>query len=205
MGSDTASNTQAAQSPKRCAPYLNRNLMLIRILTLLFLLFSSNCFGQEYKDSLNLKQKLILSEEQNTKWFDSLKKLSTPQQMNFILDRVILDTNVYIKYSYADRIHVDYSIQSKTKFEGCCKPVIAIETIPIVFYFDDKFDQEKILDGIGKFKQMINDVIIDEIQVMPKERAMAFYGSDAMHGAILLKITDKKSIKLIKKLYGLTK
>jgi len=163
-----------------------------------FLLISSCCYCQNSKD-LNLKQRLILTNDQNTKWFDSLKNLSTLQQVHFILERIILDTNIYIKYPQPDRIRLDYNSFEKFKFEGCCKPLIVVENV--TYYGDSEFNPSRSTKDLKKFEKLLNNIIIDEIQVMPTAMAEALYGIEARSGTLLLKVSNKKSNKLIKKLY----
>ena len=173
--------------------------MLIRILTGLLILIASYSFGQFSIDSAALKKKLILTDEQNKKWLDSLKTLPPKSQIAFILQRIILDTNVFIRYSYADRIKVDYTLQEKTKFEGCCKPIIILEPTSTVFNFDSKFKKLNLFTEITTLKQTLSEIIIDEVKILPQSEATAIWGWQAEHGAILLKISNKQSIKLLKK------
>jgi hypothetical protein len=173
--------------------------MTFRILILFILLGTKHGYGQDTTDASNLKSDLILTDSQNKKWLDSLKTLPLKNQLEFITQRVISDTNVFIRYGYADGLSVDYSQVKKTKFEGCCKPIIIIEPTYKVFNFDDKFGKPNLSNEIKKFKETLDAIIIETVKVLPENEATAIWGSNAANGAILLKVTDKRSIKFLKK------
>lgn len=149
-----------------------------------------------------MKKKLILTDEQNKKWLDSLRSISLDKQLNLILERIVLDTNVFIKYSYADGLRKDYTSQEKTKFEGCCKPIIIIEPTNTVFRFDDKFETINLFEKVTSFKDILNKIIVDEVRMSPQNKAVVLWGSSAENGAIVLKVSDKHSLRLLKKKFN---
>jgi len=177
--------------------------MQIRVLIFIFFWGSNYCFGQNYNDSLQLKEKLILTETQNTKWFDSLKILSTSQQLNLIIERLMLDSNVYVM-QHGDRIKLNPKFQS-SKFKGCCKPIIILGGNIMDFKFEDEITYIKAQKKIEKFKQIVNNIIIDNIEVLSKNVAEALFGRDGHDGVIVLNIKDRKSLQFIKEKYKASK
>ncbi|MBP8114151.1 MAG: hypothetical protein KAY50_02280 [Chitinophagaceae bacterium] len=177
--------------------------MKIRILILLFIFTTAYCSGQTNSDSIRLKEKLILTESQNDKWIDSLSRLTSSLQLKFIVDRLMLDSNVYVR-SRSDRIKLSPLFQS-TKFQGCCKPTIIMNGIFMNFYFDDKNSYIQMLEEVSKFSKLLNVISIDDISIISKEKAGPLFGPQSEDGVIVLSITNAKSLKVIKKIYGSSK
>jgi hypothetical protein len=63
---------------------------------------------------------LILIQEQNEKWFETLEQLSLPNQIDFLNKRLMADTNIFVP-SNLDRVHVD---KLDNRQVGFCKPII---------------------------------------------------------------------------------
>ena len=173
--------------------------MIIRTLIIILLLYSNYCKGQTTNDTNHVNQKIILTKTQNNKWLDSLKQLSSEKQVELIIERVISDTNVFIRHSYADRIIIDYSVQEKTKYEGCCKPSILIINTNTYFNFGDKFYKGNISVDVPQLCNTLKEIKVDTISVINDVQGRAIWGTDIDNGVIIIKVTDKKSIKLIKK------
>ena len=49
---------------------------------------------------------LILTEEQSDAWISRLELAPIDAQIDLIRDRILLDTNVYVRSSYPDRIRL---------------------------------------------------------------------------------------------------
>jgi len=159
------------------------------------LLLSKVCFGQNKIDTTELKKKLILTEKQNNNWLDSLKKLTKEAQFNFIAERTVLDTNVFIPKYFPDGIKPILS--SPNKYTGCCKPIV-------VFVFKKDKKNSLVINDITNIKiisrlhQVKKEISIDELNIYTGVTATALYGSRAVGGVIILNISDNKSINLIK-------
>ncbi len=63
-------------------------------------------------------QTLILTREQNSQWFDSLKMKQFDQQLMTIKARLLSDTNVFVRQSYPYRIRVSDSLGGRVYGEG---------------------------------------------------------------------------------------
>jgi len=175
--------------------------MIFRILFLLLFTFSKQCFSQNYSDSI--KHKLTLTKDQNIQWYETLQKLSKSQQAIFISERVISDTNVFIKYGLPDGLKMNYDSIYKTKYEGCCKLIIAIQQIPNGNVYDFDFTESLMRvtrKQVADFNKIITSIQIDEITI-DLNPSLALWGTRAVNGIILLKVSDKKSISLIKRYY----
>jgi hypothetical protein len=85
----------------------------------LFLLFIN------FQTVLGQTKDLILTKEQNNKWLDSLKTISLDVQLLIIQNRILSDTNVYVRQFYADRINIIDSLGDRIYGDG--KPTLIID------------------------------------------------------------------------------
>ena len=152
----------------------------------LFCIISSTAFGQT--------QNLILTREQNTKWLDSLKTLVLHQQLITIKDRLLSDTNVFVRQFYNDRIRVVDQIGNRVYGDG--KPTLIIGGYPMVI--DNKTETAKII----RLTKLLNSGFIQRISILsPNDPATtAIYGSAAMSGIIVMALTNKKYLKTFRRL-----
>jgi hypothetical protein len=146
----------------------------------------SSLFGQ----STNL----ILTEAQNNKWFDSLAAVPLSGQLQMIGQRLLADTNVFIRKSYNDRIKVVEQVGNRV--EGFGKPTIVVENRAM--WIDNKTDAKKIVG----LTQLLTTDYIDDITLLKgtDPKTTALYGSSGMNGVILMKLKRKKDIKQFQKL-----
>ena len=132
---------------------------------------------------------LILTTEQNNKWLDSLKELPLQQQLLTINERLLSDTNIFIRQSYPDRIRVVDQLGNRVY--GDAKPFIIIGGYPMII--DNKTETSKI---IGLTKLLTNEFIKSISILSPNDpAASAIYGSVAMSGIIVMVLTQKKYLK----------
>ncbi len=156
-----------------------------RLILILCLSFSS-VFGQT--------QNLILTREQNNKWLDSLKTLHLDQQLLTIKDRLLADTNVFVRQSYPDNIRVVDQIGIRVYGEA--KPMIIIGGSPMII--DNKTEISKIFD----LTKILSKEYIKSVNILnPNDPAStAIYGRSALDGTIVMVLTHKKYLKKFKQL-----
>ncbi|GAB2825176.1 hypothetical protein [Ferruginibacter profundus] len=159
-------------------------------LLILFYLVFSTAYGQ-------LKG-LILTREQNNKWMDSVKALPFDQQLLNIRNRLLADTNVYLRQLYNDRIKTNFAIVDSlgTRKYGDGKPVMVIDGTP--FLIDNQTATHKIV----ALTALINQTYIKEVYlVSPNDpAASAIYGHEGRNGIIIMTLTKKKYFKKFKQL-----
>lgn len=163
--------------------------MSTRILNILILVFLST-FLPEYGQTQNL----ILTKEQNSKWLDSLKTLTLDQQIIKIKERLLADTNVFVRQFYNDRIKVDEQVGNRVYGDG--KPTLIIDGYPMII--DNKTGTNKI---VALTKHLTTE-FIKEINILSANdpSTTAIYGSSGMSGIIVMTLTKKKHIKKFRKL-----
>lgn len=161
---------------------------MTKILSLTFLLclLLSSVFGQT--------QHLILTTEQNGKWVDRLKKLPLDQQLSKIKDRLLSDTNVFVRQSYPDRIKVTDSLGNRVYGDG--KPTLIIGGYAMII--DNKTQTNKI---VSLTKLLTQTYVKETFILSPNDpAATALYGSAGQFGIIVMTVTKKKYAKLFKRL-----
>lgn len=163
--------------------------MRTRILMIIVLVFLStflSAYGQ--------KQNLILTREQNGKWLDSLKTLSLDKQLLTINERLLADTNVFVRQVHNDRIKVDEQVGNRVYGDG--KPTLIIGGYPMII--DNKTATNKIV----RLTKYLATEFIKEISILsPNDPATtAIYGSPGLSGIIVMTLTKKKYLKKFRKL-----
>ena len=163
--------------------------MRTTILSIFILLFIStflSAYGQT--------QNLIITREQNNKWFDSLKTLTLTQQLVTINYRLLTDTNIFVRQFYNDRIRVIDSLGKRVYGDGKPMLIIGGYVMPI----DNKTENKKII----ALTQLLDTINIKTVLAMSgNDPAMsAIYGNSAQSGIIVMIITKKKYLKKFRKL-----
>jgi TonB-dependent SusC/RagA subfamily outer membrane receptor len=136
---------------------------------------------------------LILTKEQNTKWILKLEKEIKPIQLDLIKRRILLDTNIYIRQSYPDRIKFDNEKEKGTRTEGYGRLLLVFNGR----YFAHINNRTK-SKSIIKLADYLTDNRIKSISIVKDTQARAIYGSRAVCGAILLTTKKKSTFKQIK-------
>ena len=139
-------------------------------------------------------QNSILTREQNNKWLDSLKTLNLDQQLLTISERLLADTNVFVRQFYNDRIKVDEQVGNRVYGDG--KPTLIVGGSPMII--DNKTAPNKIV-GLTRY---LATEFIKEINILsPNDPATtAIYGSPGLSGIIVMTLTKKKYLKKFRKL-----
>jgi hypothetical protein len=163
---------------------------------LTFLILQSIC-------SLAQNEKLILTENANDLWFQSLisvEKLS--EKVEFINKRLTDDVNVYIEWSFADEVTVQRipkldSIR-KIRPKGFCKPlyVVKYKTEQIVYRIENPLNAE-LTNSVSK---LITENNICDVEVWTNDKRQVLYGTSANCGVIILELKKRKVFEEFKKL-----
>jgi hypothetical protein len=174
-------------------------------LQLICIVITSSAFAQQ--------QNLILTQQQNEKWLDSLKKSTLDNQLTLLRERLLSDTNVYVARHYADRIII--SENRGTRVEGDGKPIVVAgyfndrqkfiaDTLifwdskkEYVFIPDNSFPSKKIVS----LTKLISTRDIVQVKVNKYSASLAaLYGSASVNGIIELALNDKSYLRKFKKL-----
>ena len=163
---------------------------------LTFLILKSIC-------SLAQSEKLILTENENKLWFESINKTELlTEKIDLINNRLTNDVNVYIKWSFSDGITVSRfpkldSIR-KIRTKGFCKPLYLLKYKDnvIAFRIENPIDSE-LTDSIT---ELISKNNIRNVEIWTDDNRQALYGTSADCGVITLELKKRKVFKAFKKL-----
>ena len=141
------------------------------------------------------QDKLILTTEENEKWISQVEQTSFDNQLKLIRERVVADTNVYVRSSAPDRIKIgDESLNGKKK-EATTRPLI-------IFSGKCKFLTPNINNrtdnkSIVLLASSITTDKIQDIRIIKGSEASAIYGSRAIGGVFILTVKRKSTCEKI--------
>jgi hypothetical protein len=147
---------------------------------------------------------MVLTREQNDKWFEDLKHCTLENQLDMIKFCMLSDTSVFINESYPDGITIDRfpkldSLKS-IRTNGFCKPLYLMkygESEVLYFQFKNPIGTESVKTVVA----LLNKFSVKSVEVLQSETNSGIYGSLSSYGIIILKIRGKKlwdSLKQIK-------
>ena len=137
---------------------------------------------------------LILTHKQNNEWLDSLSKQSLDKKLTMINERILSDTNIFVKQSYPDRIILAEQPGSRVYGDG--KPTIIVNQNAMIM--DNKTANDKVV----ALTQLLNTNFISDIKVLKgtEPATLALYGSAGQSGIIVIQLAKKKFIDKFKKI-----
>jgi hypothetical protein len=153
---------------------------------------------------------LILTQEQNDVWFDSLISLTIDRKIDFIKTRVLHDTIVY----NSNQLRSDRVILENVKKEQALKDKGYIADGRIMYFVRHKnflFKKYKFVEfpwdnwtsttEILKFCDFLSPDKIKSIEIITdKDNEMAIFGSMAGFGVIIFDLNKKKQINEFNKI-----
>jgi hypothetical protein len=114
---------------------------------------------------------LILTEGQNNRWILKLEKEVRSKKLEMIKHRILLDTNIYIRNGYPDRLKVDSEKQKRARIEGYGKPLLIFNG-----QFPADINNNTKNKSIIKLTSFLIESKIKDILVIKDIQARALYG-----------------------------
>jgi len=142
-------------------------------------------------EAQSIQDSLILTESQNDRWFLTLKEKVKSEQLSLIRNRILLDTNVYIRQSYPDRIRIDAEKDRGVRKDGFCKPVLIFNHQGV--YISNRTKSKSVLE----LSRLLTDDKIINVSAMKDGNTTAIYGTRGACGVILFATRNKKIFKQI--------
>jgi len=159
------------------------------MLKVTFIIILALLYGVGYSQNNNL----ILNKKQSSKWCDSLATLPIEKQMIMIRERILSDTNVFVKEYYPDGIIVKDSLGNRVYGDG--KPIIIINGLSI--NIENCTNKKEIL----KLTALINSKYISNILLLKgNDTTRALYGWRGGYGVIIMTLSKKSLLKQFKSL-----
>lgn len=165
--------------------------MKIFIKTFLLIIINYSVFAQGIPD-------LVLTKEQNEKWFDELEKMDLGNQLTSIKERILQDTNVYIKRYYPHGITPVNESKPGNRITGCCKPLFIFGN-KVDFFI--KFGNKTLNRTASELATFITEDEVVKIQIIRNASAAALYGQRGSEGGVIIfTIENKESLDRIKEI-----
>jgi|GEM_PF-2304452 len=166
------------------------------IFIVIIVLFSFNKSFSQNK----FERDLILTNDQNDKWFLNLKSLPKEEKLDFVVKRMVLDTNIYL--AKGNGVYKTIGANSiENKFKGCCRPMFLIVKNKESFEFGYGEGKGHIGNNnnisIVAFAKQLNKIKVEEIITYTGASAAALYGSKAIGGIVIINIKDDESYKIL--------
>ena len=136
---------------------------------------------------------LILTESQNDRWFLALKEKTASEQLSSIRHRILMDTNVYIRQGYPDRIKIDVERDRGMRADGFCKPMLVFNQQYAV-YIGNKTTSKSVLE----LSRLLTDDRIANVSIIRDANSAAIYGTRGSCGVIVFMTRNRKTLKQIK-------
>ena len=145
---------------------------------------------------------MILTEKENTLWLENFNKIENKlEKIDFIIERLINDKNVYIEWSFPDGITVEripvLDSLRKIRIKGYCKPLFNIryKSENLIFRFENPINDRKINSVI----ELLNAENIKNVELETDERKV-LYGTRGECGIIIIETTKREIFKQFEKL-----
>lgn len=161
-------------------------------MTRIFLAFLIACCS--FFCSFGQAPALVLTEAQNRQWLDRVSVSPLGTQLRMIRERLLADTNVYVRTSHPDGIVMKDSLANRVYGDG--KPLLMVEDVHLSI--NNRTETKK----IAQLAQLLDTRYIESVTLMKggDPKTMAIYGSAAWSGVIHLKLKEKKEIKKFRRL-----
>jgi hypothetical protein len=161
------------------------------LVTILLLLLSGNVNSQS-----NNSDTLIITLDENKQWLTKFEGKDLKDKLTIIRNRILSDTAIYIRRTFADRIRVEDQYANEKRIKGSCKPLFILGNQPINITNQTSNKQ------IENLVELINVHNIKDVRILNDSTAPAIYGSKAICGVIILDPKNKKISKKINSLPG---
>lgn len=101
---------------------------------------------------------LIITQEQNEQWLDKLERENLEGKVAMIRKRTLLDTAIYVRQSFSDRIKIEDQYKNEKRVEGSCRPLLVFDGQPV--HITNGTGKEQIKD----LADILNTTYIKEVR-----------------------------------------
>lgn len=144
-------------------------------------------YGQVSPDSL------ILTKAQSDAWISRLEVAPVDAQLDLIRNRILLDTNVYVRSRYPDRIRLQNESANGKKLEAYSRPFIVINGKCQHQHVNITNSTKR--ESVKQLVELVTGKNIKLVTVHKDDNATAIYGSRAIGGVIILSAKNRRICK----------
>jgi hypothetical protein len=143
-------------------------------------------------------ENLILTKAQNDTWISRLELAPIDAQIDLIRNRILLDTNVYVRSSYPDRIRLQDEGENGRRIEAYSRPLLVING-KCQHYHVNITNKTK-NESIRQLAELLTGENMTSVAVRKDDKAIAIYGSRAIGGVVILSAKSRKICKEIQRI-----
>jgi len=151
------------------------------------------CASSIFSGVAGQQTKLILTQEQNDRWIDSLTTLPLEGKIIMIKERLLSDTNIFIHHV---DVHGTINEQTGNRVRGKCRPLIIVNEREIDIANNTKDSKILALTKLLTKEHIAKIVVLKGILQL----TTAIYGTQAQSGVILITLAKKKYMRAFKRL-----
>jgi hypothetical protein len=156
----------------------------MRVLMLtIFSFLTISLYGQSKDD-------LILTQEQNDKWFETFEQLTLRNQIEFLNKRLLADTNIFVTTNF-ERLE---TVQLNGRQVGFCKPIIVAAGVEI------SIENRTEPRDVRHLTSLLNTKTVERIEVVKGDQATALLGSRGICKGIIISINGRRTTRKLEKL-----
>ena len=141
---------------------------------------------------------LILTKEQSDAWISQLELAPIDAQIDLIRDRILLDTNVYVRSSYPDRIRLQDESEKGKKTAAYRRPFIVINGKCQHYHVNITNSTKR--ESVKQLVELLTAKNIKSVTVHKDDNATAIYGSRAIGGVIILSAKNRTLCKELERI-----
>jgi hypothetical protein len=161
--------------------YASGQMRLLIITTLYF--FTTVLYGQT-------KDNLVLTQEQNDKWFESFGQLKLDKQLEALNKRLLADTNIFVPTNF----ELLEKVQLNGRQVGFCKPLMVAGGVQI------SIENRTRTEEVKQLTSLLTTRTVKKIEVITGDKATALLGSRGVCNGIIITIMGKRTKRKLEKL-----
>ncbi len=164
---------------------------MTRSISIIFVFITQFSFGQVNND-------LILTAAENEIWISEITQAPVERQLTLLKNRILADTNVYVRTTAPDRIKIGDESESGRRQESFGRPLLVLSGQCNNRYLriSNRTDNKSI-ERLASFLTIRN---VKEMTILTNDKATAIYGSRATAGVFILTFRKKLTCKSISKI-----
>lgn len=136
------------------------------------------------------KDDLVLTQEQNDKWFETFGQLSLEKQIETLNKRLLADTNIFIPNNF----ELLEKVQLNGRQVGYCKPLMVAGGVQL------SIENRTSPEDIQHLTSLLTTRTVKKIEAIKGNQATALFGSRGTCNGIIITIKGRRTKRKIEKL-----
>jgi hypothetical protein len=137
-----------------------------------------------------IKDDLVLTQEQNDNWFGSFEQLGLDKQIEFLNRRILADTNIFVPTNF----ELLEKVQLNGRQVGFCKPLMVAGEVQI------STENRTRTEDVKHLTSLLTTRTVKKIEVVKGNKATALLGSRGACNGIIITIKGRRTKRKLEKL-----